>query len=147
MSVLDETKPYVHVPGVNHLSKPPSPHQATKVSKLHASNSFGAGIKIGIIDGGVDYTHSALGGHFSPGHKVAFGYNFVGNDFTGFNNPVPSDDPIDTCNGQGTRVAGIIAGKQNPFYGVAPDATLGAYRVSGCVGTTAIGDYCYANSC
>jgi hypothetical protein len=31
-----------------------------------------------ISDSGVDYTHPALGGGFGPGHKIAQGYDFVG---------------------------------------------------------------------
>lgn len=42
------------------------------------------------------------------------------------------------CGGHGSHVAGIIAAQENPynFTGVAPDATLGAFRVFGCQGST-----------
>ena len=59
----------------------------------------GKGVKVGVIDTGVDYLHEALGGGFGPGFKVAGGYDFVNNK------PDPLDD-----NGHGTHVAGIIAG-------------------------------------
>ncbi|KAI9267864.1 peptidase S8/S53 domain-containing protein [Sporodiniella umbellata] len=96
----------------------------------------GKGIKIGIIDTGVDYTHPALGGCFGPGCRIAYGYDFVGDTYTGDNKPTPDSDPQDTCNGHGTHVAGIIGAQDqvHNFTGVAPEATLGAYRIFGCSG-------------
>ncbi len=85
----------------------------------------GAGIRIGIIDSGVDYMHPALGGGFGAGFKVIDGWDFVDNDL----------DPMDEHR-HGTHVAGIAAGHftaqgstQQPFFGVAPDAKIIAYRV------------------
>lgn len=101
----------------------------------------GAGIKIGIIDTGVDYHHPDLGGGFGPGFKVAYGWDFVGDDYDAnpgnpTYNPVPSPDPDpDDCGGHGTHVAGIAAAN-GTVKGVAPGATLGAYRVFGCNGST-----------
>lgn len=68
---------------------------------------------------------------------VAYGYDFVGDEWQGTETPVPDDDPMD-CNGHGTHVAGIIAAKNTPhgFSGVAPGVTLGAYKVFGCRGGT-----------
>lgn len=40
---------------------PDSTHKMTGVDKLHAAGLFGKGVKIGIIDTGVDYTHPNLG--------------------------------------------------------------------------------------
>lgn len=77
----------------------------------------GNGIKIAIIDTGIDYNHSDLFG-FGPNGKVVGGYDFVDDD----------EQPIDT-NGHGTEVAGIIAADGN-LKGVAPKAKLLAYRVS-----------------
>lgn len=77
----------------------------------------GNGIKIAIIDTGVDYNHQDLFG-FGPNGKVVGGYDFVDDD----------EQPIDT-NGHGTEVAGIIAADGN-LKGVAPKAKLLAYRVS-----------------
>jgi subtilisin family serine protease len=105
-----------------------------------AQNSLGltgAGVRIGIIDSGIDYDHPDLGGCFGPGCKVAYGYDFVGDDFdwdTPGSLPQPDDDP-DDCSSHGTAVAGIV-GASGQVKGVAPGATLGAYRVFGCTGDT-----------
>ncbi|MEW8979011.1 MAG: S8 family serine peptidase [Symbiobacterium sp.] len=103
----------------------------------------GKGIKVAVIDTGIDYHHPDLGGGFGKRYKVAYGYDFVGDDFNadpddpGYN-PIPRPDPDpDDCAvaGHGTHVAGIIAAN-GKIKGVAPDATLGAYRVFGCEGST-----------
>ncbi|KAI0745166.1 subtilisin-like protease [Earliella scabrosa] len=114
-----------------------STHILTGVDKLHAQGFFGKGIKIGIIDTGIDYLHPTLGGDIGPSHKVIGGFDFVGDDYTGENEPVPDDNPLDECNGHGTHVAGIIgADPGNAFNisGVAYEASINAYRVFGCDG-------------
>ncbi|CAE6446882.1 unnamed protein product [Rhizoctonia solani] len=114
-------------------------HVMTGVDKLHQEGHFGKGIKIGIIDTGVDYTHPALGGSFGPGNKVIGGYDFVGDNYTGRLGPppAPDNDSLDNCNGHGTHVAGIIgANPNNPWNmsGVAYESEIHAYRVFGCRG-------------
>jgi subtilisin family serine protease len=70
-----------------------STHVMTGVDKLHAQGYFGKGVKIGIIDSGIDYTHPALGGKFGPGNKVIGGYDFVGDAYTGKEGtPAPAPD-------------------------------------------------------
>ncbi|CAB5101300.1 unnamed protein product [Rhizophagus irregularis] len=99
----------------------------------------GSNIKVGILDTGIDHKHKALGGCFKgEGCKVQFGFDFVGDDFNGSNEPKPDDDPLDECVGHGTHAAGIIAGEDstNNITGIAPKAILGAYRIFGCNGTT-----------
>lgn len=108
----------------------------------------GKGIKVGIIDSGIDIDHLYLGGNGVPGGtsfpsaRVAFGYDFVGDAFNadgtspGYN-PVPVPDPNpDDCAGHGTHVAGIVGANGPLFKGVAPEVTFGAYRVFGCAGST-----------
>ncbi|KAI9592992.1 peptidase S8/S53 domain-containing protein, partial [Syncephalis fuscata] len=104
----------------------------------------GKDIKVGIIDSGIDYTHPALGGCFGAGCKVAYGWDFVGDAYTGADypapgwKPVPDSDPLDTCNGHGTHVAGLVAASSDLVTGNAPAATLGAYRVLSCTGSVAM---------
>ncbi len=110
----------------------------------------GKGVKIGIIDTGIDIDHPAFGGSGVPGSaafptsKVVAGYDFVGDEYNGSPssdkyNPVPKPDPLpNDCNNHGTHVASIAAGndKARKLRGVAPDAKLGVYRVFGCDGGT-----------
>ncbi|KAH7304020.1 peptidase S8/S53 domain-containing protein [Stachybotrys elegans] len=114
-----------------------APHVMTQIDKMHAEGITGKGIKIAVIDSGIEYTHPALGGCFGEGCLVTSGYDFVGDDFTGYNNAMPDNDPMD-CRGHGTHVAGIISAQENEFgiFGAAPGAVLSAYRVFGCTGVT-----------
>ncbi|KAK1979535.1 subtilase [Colletotrichum cereale] len=114
-----------------------STHAQTQVDKLHRAGITGKGIKVAIIDSGIDYLHPDLGGCFGPNCLVSYGHDFVGNDFNDETDPVPSDDPMD-CRGHGTVVAGIIAAQKTPygFIGSAPGVTLGAYKIFGCTGGT-----------
>ncbi|KAF9286833.1 hypothetical protein BGZ88_008864 [Linnemannia elongata] len=108
----------------------------TGVTRVHAELGLtGQGVKVGIIDTGIDYTHPALGGCFGAGCRVAYGYDFVGNNYTGKNTPVPSSDPMD-CAGHGSHVAGIVGASNDVVMGVAPKVLLGAYRVLGCNGSS-----------
>ncbi|KAF8634300.1 hypothetical protein AX17_004252 [Amanita inopinata Kibby_2008] len=128
------------VDGPNDPAIPPDPestHILTGVDKLHAEGVTGIGIKIGIIDTGIDYTHPLLGDGFGPGHKVIGGYDFVGDAYNGSNAPKPDPDPLDQCNGHGTHVAGIIGanpGNEFNISGVAYAASLTSYRIFGCQG-------------
>ncbi|KAH7103016.1 subtilisin-like protein [Auriculariales sp. MPI-PUGE-AT-0066] len=109
----------------------------TGADKIQAAGNKGKGIKVGIIDTGVDYTHPSLGGGFGPGFKVEGGYDFVGDDYPN-SDPVPDNDPQD-CAGHGTHVSGIVAADGNNPYGilgVAPEATLRMYKIFGCSGGT-----------
>jgi len=80
----------------------------------HASGNKGAGVKVGIIDSGIDYTHPELVSSYSGG------WDFVNDD----------SDPRDDY-GHGTQVAGIIGAADNDagIVGVAPEADLYAYKV------------------
>lgn len=69
-----------------------SPHVMTQVDQLRAQGILGTGIKVGIIDTGVDYNHPALGGCFGSGCLVSYGTDLVGDDYTGYNVPVPDEE-------------------------------------------------------
>ncbi|MFI6318400.1 S8 family serine peptidase [Nonomuraea sp. NPDC050556] len=136
----------------------------------------GKGIKVAVVDTGVDYTHSTFGGSGNPADytanngtviepgtfptaKVVAGYDFVGDAYDASNPahevPQPDPDPLD-CNGHGSHVAGSAAGfgvnadgttyrgvydttTHNQAFkvgpGVAPNASILAYRIFGCAGS------------
>ncbi|WP_416307713.1 S8 family serine peptidase [Neptunicella sp. SCSIO 80796] len=96
-----------------------------RISQLAESDIDGKGIKVAIVDTGVDYTHPDLGGCFGPECKVYGGYDFVNKD----------EDPFDD-ESHGTHVAGIVAANGN-LKGIAPAANLLAIKVCGEQG------YCY----
>ncbi len=94
----------------------------------------GEGIKIAIIDTGVDYTHSDLGGCLGIGCKVIGGWDFVtceeilsGGTCAPGQSKSEDDDPMDQHN-HGTHVASTAAGN-GTLKGVAPEAEILAYRV------------------
>jgi minor extracellular serine protease Vpr len=82
----------------------------------------GKGVKVGVIDTGIDYTHPDLRHSYGGGRDIVDG----------------DSDPMETKNVKdpsqatlhGTHVAGIIAGN-GKIKGVAPDATIIAYRALG----------------
>jgi len=123
-------------------------------SAVQAKGYTGKGIKVAVLDSGIDYNHAALGGSGNPVDfannnpdivekgtfptaKVVGGYDFVGGSWP--NNPTeaPDPDPIDAGpgGGHGTHVADIIAGKK----GVAPGASLYAVKVCSSVATSCSG--------
>ncbi|MDP3994113.1 MAG: S8 family serine peptidase [Candidatus Doudnabacteria bacterium] len=81
---------------------------------VHDDDNKGVGVKVAIIDSGIDYTHPDLDANFTGG------YDFVNNDAN------PMDD-----NGHGTHVAGTVAAEDNDtgVVGVAPLASLYALKV------------------
>ncbi|HET7201875.1 MAG TPA: S8 family serine peptidase [Steroidobacteraceae bacterium] len=112
----------------------------------------GAGVKVAVMDTGIDIEHPAFGGNGSPitgtgtfpTARVTHGWDFVGDTFNadpgaaGYNpDPAPDANP-DDCNGHGSHVAGIVGANEGTdgLKGVAPEVTFGAYRVFGCAGST-----------
>ncbi|WP_129688209.1 S8 family serine peptidase [Gottfriedia acidiceleris] len=112
------------------------------VDKLHQEGYTGKGIKVGVIDTGIDYNH--------PDLKAAYkgGYDFVDNDNdpmeTTYDDWNKSGQPEDSNGSKyytvhGTHVAGIIAGQGTnksdyAVTGIAPEADLYSYRVLGAYG-------------
>ncbi|CAM2068644.1 S8 family serine peptidase [Sulfidibacter corallicola] len=95
----------------------------TSPSPAGKRTGAGTGMRIGILDSGIDHTHPDLGGGFGEGFKVAGGWDFVNGDA----------DPFDDV-GHGTLVAGIAAA-DGVVQGVAPGALLIAYKVAGADGS------------
>ncbi|WP_369900810.1 S8 family serine peptidase [Bacillus manliponensis] len=115
-----------------------------KIDKLHKEGITGKGVKVAVLDTGIDYNH--------PDLKDAYkgGYDFVDND----NDPMettyaewqksgqPEINPITLSTyytTHGTHVSGTIAGQNKndsevSVVGVAPDADLYVYRVLGAYG-------------
>src|SRR3954462_5881517 len=79
----------------------------------------GAGIRVAVIDSGVDAQHPQL----KSQDAVAAGRDFLRG----------AGDGRQDCNGHGTMVASIIAARKvpgTPFQGLAPEATIVPVRVS-----------------
>lgn len=127
----------------------------------------GRGVKVAVLDSGIDYTHRNLGGAGTraayeaaygtgpadsrntsldglfPTSKVVGGYDFVGEAWSGgADSPplAPDPDPID-FDGHGTHVADIIGGRSadGSHVGVAPGVSLYAVKVCSAVSTACSG--------
>jgi subtilisin family serine protease len=151
------------LPGVKavHALVPKYPSNTTSVPFIQAPqvwdsaglNATGAGVKVGVIDTGIDYLHLDFGGsgtyraddtyvdpNWPKNAKVVGGTDFVGDNYDadgiyGPTTPAPDPDPQD-CNGHGTHVAGTLAG-----YGETIDNTTftGPYGPSTPFATLKIG--------
>ncbi|KAH9464236.1 hypothetical protein MJO28_002120 [Puccinia striiformis f. sp. tritici] len=115
------------------------PHLQTNISMLHNRGIYGKGIKVALVDSGIDCTHPAFGGGFGPGKKIAFGRSFVENDDAqAAKNKGAISNPCSDCSHHGTHTAGIIGAADvgYGFQGVAPNVTLGMYPFGCGVGST-----------
>src|SRR5690625_2755868 len=97
---------------------PASDLDALLPAEINDTEFTGKGIKVGVIDTGIDYEHPDLRKNFMGGFDVV--------DL--------DDDPMETKEDlptlHGTHVAGIIAA-DGQMQGVAPDAEIYAYRALG----------------
>ena len=134
-------------PGAPTGPEPLSPCQwdmATINAGAAWAKSTGAGVKVGVIDSGIDFTHPDLAGSIDVGRSCSFIYTST-----------PTADPSEIANGDcadkaavqdlqghGTHVATTIAGRRNGIgiAGVAPDATIVGLKACTIVG------YCFADS-
>ena len=86
---------------------------------LQRQASYGAGVRIAVLDTGIDADHPDLAGRLDLDSSRAF---------------TVVDDLFDR-NGHGTHVAGIIVGtgtdSNGVYRGIAPEATVVAYKVAG----------------
>ena len=125
----------------------------------------GTGVRVAVLDSGIDYTHRNLGGAGTadayaaawgtdasdprnttrdglfPTAKVVDGYDFVGETWTTTSGSRTEDpDPID-FEGHGTHVADIIAGRSadGTHKGVAPGASLVAVKTCSAVSSSCNG--------
>jgi subtilisin family serine protease len=129
---------------------------------LQSLGVTGAGVKIAVLDSGIDYTHKNLGGSglvsdfnaaaaaapgpapagLFPTAKVIGGYDFVGEAWPN-GAAVPDANPIDAgvSAGHGTHVADIAAGASldGTHKGVAPGAKLYAVKVCSSTSTSCNG--------
>ncbi len=103
---------------------------------VHDAGIKGNGVKVAIIDTGLDYIHDdpddspyVVDPEFQLGDNYAGGFDFFNND----------TDPYDD-NGHGTHVAGILGAQKNGYLvaGVAPQAEIYALKVLDATGN---GDY------
>lgn len=135
---------------------------------LHEAGFDGTGVRVAVLDSGIDFTHYNLGGPgtadvvdecfaganapvagvcatlFGPdAPKVKGGYDFVGDAWPTFGAVVPDPNPIDSgaAGGHGTHVADIIAGRSpdGVHQGIAPGADLYAVKVCSAVSTSCNG--------
>ncbi|MFC3959516.1 S8 family serine peptidase [Halovivax cerinus] len=116
----------------------------------------GDGRSVAVIDTGIDYNHPDLGGSGDQSAaytaeseadrtltgpagdvhpRISHGWDYVGAGYDAgdpeADEPNPDPDPMDP-QGHGTHVSGIVgadAADEDGVTGVAPDATLGAYKI------------------
>ena len=135
---------YPGTTGPDQLSTCQWDMRVINANAAHAKPATGAGVTVGIIDGGVDLNHPDLAG----GIDVARSCSFI-------NSTTPTADPQEIANGNcaiksavqdlqghGTHVATTVGARANGFgiVGVAPEATIVALKAC------TIAGFCFADS-
>ena len=134
---------YPGVTGPDQLS--PCQWDMARIYAVEAhAKSTGRGVKVGVIDSGIDFAHPDLAGAINVGLSCSFIYSST-----------PTADPQEIANGDcsnklavqdlqghGTHVATTIAARQNGvgIVGVAPEATVVALKAC------TIAGFCFADS-
>lgn len=131
--------PYPHLRKIQENECPVAEKVPDNVKQVHAEQawgiSMGKGIKVAVLDTGIDFNHPDLKANYVDG--VSF---------------VPNTTPMDD-QGHGTHCAGVIAAAKNGagLVGVAPEASLYAVKVldkeaNGLFGWSIAGiDWCMRN--
>jgi minor extracellular serine protease Vpr len=109
----------VSIPQTTTSAYDPELYTALAMTGADAAQSelgyTGKGIRVAVMDTGIDYDHKALGGDgvtrsnstFFPNKRVIKGWDFVGDAYTGDNTPVPDRYP-DDCNGHRMWLASLV---------------------------------------
>ncbi len=108
------------------------------------AKATGAGVDVGVIDGGVDFTHPDLVANLDVARSCSFIFS---HDPTADPQEIANGDcsnkaAVQDLQGHGTHVSTIIAGKLNGggVVGVAPNATIVALKACTILG------FCFADS-
>jgi subtilisin family serine protease len=138
------TTSYPGVSGPDELSNCQWDMQMIQAGADTWAKATGKGVRVGVIDGGVDFTHPDLAGAIDVAKSCSF-----------INSDTPTADPQEIANGDctnkaavqdlqghGTHVSTTIAGRANGIgiVGVAPEATIVALKAC------TIAGYCFADS-
>lgn len=100
---------------IDELSRP--------LSGSYTYDNTGSGVKVYVIDSGIQLNHSEFGGRAKKGYDA----------FRSTSDPLYSQD----CYGHGTNVAGVVGATK---WGVAKQATLYAVRIGECSNTVWLTD-------
>lgn len=138
-SVAEEAISSPYIPSISHLG----------IDKVWEIGNKGKGIKVGVLDTGIDYNHPDLKDIYKGGRNYANGSDYLStraadDPYETAPSDRPSNLPEVNSNGSeyytthGTHVAGTIAAQNNGNYGVtgiSPNVELYAYRVLGAYGS------------
>jgi subtilisin family serine protease len=118
--------------------------RAMGVGAASYARATGAGVKVGVIDGGIDLSHSDLAGHINVGLSCSFIYSDTptADQKEIANGDCSNKAAVQDLQGHGTHVATTIGGRLNNIgiAGVAPNATIVGLKAC------TIAGFCFADS-